>query len=149
MPLQGPLSPQVWTQLEGRDWASNTIYASYRIQGGQLRLFPQPPPIGSLISFEYVSSDWVKDSTSANLKSKAVVAADTPLFNSTLISRMLKVKILDAKGFDTTGAQQDFNQLFGLLTERDKGAEVLNAGQGARNYPYLNGLSLPDTGYGG
>ena len=150
VPLVGPLSPQDWQYLEGRDLVSSTIYASYRIQGGKLEVFPQPPPAGSELAFEYVSSDWVQDSTSSNKKPLIETGADRPLFNATLLSRMLKVKILDAKGFDTAGAQQDLNQLFGLVTERDKGAQVLRVGGGPRRYPYLHhGTSLPDTGYGG
>ena len=77
------------------------------------------------------------------------VGADTPLFDRTLLSRMLKVKFLEAKGLDTAKAQADLNQIFGALTSHDKGAEILRAGRTSRGFPYLDGFnSVPDTGYG-
>ena len=74
---------------------------------------------------------------------------DLPLYDKTLISLYLKVKFLEAKGFDNTKAQDDFNQIFSFVTGRDKGGRVLDAGRGSYGIPYLDAVrNLPDTGYG-
>lgn len=150
VPLYGPLSAQDWQYLIGRDLVSHTIYASFRIQQAKFTIFPQPPPNGLDIVFEYISRSWVIDADTGNsVTDKVTSGSDTPVFDRTLISRYLKVKYLEAKGMDTSKAQADLNQIFGQLTAHDKGAQVLTAGRGARGYPYLNSYtSVPDTGYG-
>jgi len=151
VPLFGPLSGQDWQYLLGRDLVSSTIYASFRIQQGLFTIFPQPPPTGLDIRYEYICRNWCIDSTNGGVPAPSVkTGADIPLFNSTLISRALKVKWLDAKNYDSTKAQDDYNQIYALLTEHDKGAEILSAGKNRRYFPYLDGFrNTPDTNYGG
>jgi hypothetical protein len=150
VPLYGPLSGQDWQYLLGRDLVSHTIYASFRIKEGKFSIFPQPPPNGLDIHFEYIARNWVVDSETGNaLVDRVNAGADTPLFDRTLLSRYLKVKWKEANSLDTTKAQADLNQMFQMLTAHDKGAQVLTAGRNARGYPYLNSwTSVPDTGYG-
>ena len=149
VPLWGPLSPQDWTYLLGRDLVNQTIYASFRFSEGQFKLFPQPPPDGLDVNFEYISCAWVSDGlVPVTYKKECTTGSDIPLFDKTLITRYTKVKILEAKGFDSTKAQDDFNQTFSFITGLDKGAEILNMGRN-RGFPYLNAWrNLPDTGYG-
>ena len=160
VPLFGPLTPQDWQYLLGRDLVSHTIYASFRIQQGAFTIFPQPPPDGLDIHFEYISRNWVIDSTVESgtsaqeastlaLIDRVKVGSDTPVFDRTMLSRLLKVKFLEAKGLDATKAQADLNQMFQMLTSHDKGAGILTAGRNRRGFPYLDGFnSVPDTGYG-
>lgn len=151
VPLFGPLTPQEWQYLIGSNLVSSTIYASFRLQEGLFRIFPQPPPENLNIHFEYVSKNWVSDAGEPvpTLKEEVTVSTDIPLYDRTLITRYLKVKFLEAKGFDSTKAQDDFNQTFSFLTGQDKGAQVLNAGGWNRGYPYLDTFrNLPDTNYG-
>jgi hypothetical protein len=150
VPLLGPLSAQDWTYLLGRDLVSQTIYASFRLKEGKLSIFPQPPPAGLDINFEYQSTNWITDGAPTPTLSDTVVSgSEIVLFDRTLISRYLKVKWLQAKGFDTTKPQDDFNLVFGAITSKDMGAEIINAGRSGRTYPYLDGrFNLPDSGYG-
>lgn len=150
VPLGGPLSAQDWTYLKGRDLAQNTLYASFRIAEGQLHVFPDPPPVGLDINFEYISSHWVKDVTVSPVayKGEASLATDIPLFDKTLITRAVKVKYLEAAGFDSSKAQADYNYIFGVLTGNAKGAPVLSAGRNRNGYPYLSVYNVPDTGFG-
>jgi hypothetical protein len=148
-PVAGPLSPQDWAYLEGRDYVNSTLYLSFRLKEDQFSLYPQPDTSGLDVRYEYISRNWVLDSTDGTtMISSCVVGADTPQFNKTLLGRMLKVKYLEAKGLDTTKAQADLNQSFQLLTARNMAAPVLNAVNESRKFPYLNYRSLPDTGYG-
>lgn len=151
VPLFGPLSGQAWQYLLGRDLVTSTIYASFRMKQGAFSIFPQPPPDGLDIHFEYQSRNWVSDSTTgfATDKDSVTVGADIPMFDRTLISRYLKVKFLEAKGFDSTKAQADLNQMFQVVNSHDKGANVLSAGRNSTGFPYLDTYrSTPDSGYG-
>jgi hypothetical protein len=150
VPLYGPLSAQDWQYLLGRDLVSHTIYASFRLKEGKFSIFPQPPPDGLDIHFEYIRRNWVLEAgTTDSFTDSVETGGDVPIFNRTLISRYLKVKWLEAKRFDSTRAQADLNQIFEQLTGRDKGSKILSAGRNARGYPYLNSwTSVPDTGFG-
>lgn len=149
VPLGGPLSPQDWTYLKGRDLASSTLYASFRISDGEFHIYPDPPPVGLDINFEYNTINWVNGGGDpVEYRSNVSTGSDIPLFDRTLITRYLKLKYLDATGFDTSKAQADFNQIFSFLTGFDKSAGILNAGRTRRNFPYISVLNAPDTGYG-
>lgn len=150
VPMGGPLSAAEWTYLKGRDLASNTLYASFRIAQGKFNVFPTQPPTGLDLNFEYITTDWVFDGNTLDptFKDQITLSSDIPLFDKTLITRALKVKYLESGGFDTTKAQADYNQIFAFLTGNDKGADILNAGRGRGGFPYLSQWNTPDTGYG-
>lgn len=149
-PLFGPLSAQDWTYLDARGLGDKTIYASFRIRDGKFSIFPRPPPNGLTITFEYITKNWALDPSV-----DPPVGIDRPtqsghivLHDKLLMSRYLKVKFLEAKGFDSTKARDDFNQQFGFITSKDKAAEILSAGGRRRTFPALDTRSIPDTGYG-
>jgi len=150
VPLIGPLSAQEWTYLEGRNLVSSTIYASFRMKKGFFCLFPQPPPAGLEVSFEYQSTFWVSDNSgNPTLQDEVRAGSDIVLFNKTLIMKFLKLRWLAAKGFDTTTPQSEFDAVFASMTGKDKGAPVLSAGRSRRGIPYLDGwYNTPDSGYG-
>lgn len=152
VPLGGPLSAQDWTYLKGRDLASSTLYASFRIADGMFNLYPDPPPSGLDINFEYISTNWVTSSDSVKpgeLIDEVQRGGDVPFFDRTLLTRMVKQKWLEAGGFESTKAAADTVQMFNFLTGKDKGSPILNAGRGARGMQYLDGLyNAPDTGFG-
>ena len=149
VPLSGPLSDQQWTYLKGRDLINQSIYANFRFAVGKFELYPQPPPAGLDINYEYQRKTWIRDAASPTTNKEDFGAGgDLPLFNKTLISRSLKVKWLESKGFSTDSAQDDVDQIFGFLTGLDKGARIVNVGH-RRKYPLLDGVrNVPDTGYG-
>lgn len=149
VPLGGPLSASDWTYLKGRDLASTTLYASFRIADGNFNIYPTPPPTGLDINFEYNSINWVSDGqVTPSFKSEVNTGSDVPQFDKTLITRYVKLKYLEASGFDTTKAQADFGQIFSFLTGFDKAAPVLSAGNNGRTFPYLSVLNIGDSGYG-
>lgn len=148
VPLFGPLTPQDWTYLLGRDLVSQTIYASFRLKAGQFSIFPQPPPDALDVNFEYQRNTWVLDNDGSTHKDDFDAGDDKPLFDRTLMILMLKLKFLEAKGFDTTRAQANFNQVFGFLTGKDQSGDILKVGGGSV-YPYLDSWrNVGDTGYG-
>jgi hypothetical protein len=153
VPLFGPLSAQMWSYLLGRDLVSYTIYASFRLTEGKFYLFPQPPAEGLEIAYEYVSTNWVIDSSQPSdpptYADNVKAAGDTILFNPYLTERLLKNKFLEARGFDTTKSEDDYNLALSSWKGKDKGAPVLNAGRGGWVYPYLDPYrNTPDTNFG-
>lgn len=150
MPLGGPMSAQDWTYLEGLFPGQATIYASFRLAEGLFKLYPQPPVADLDINYEYISKNWVQPQEVGSSPTDAVTQGnDAVLYDKTLASRYLKVKFLEAKGFDSQKAQDDFNQTFTFLTGSDKGAKVLNAGGVGGGYPYLDMYrNVPVSGFG-
>jgi hypothetical protein len=147
----GPLSAQEWQYLVGRDLVSQTIYATFREVDNQFWLFPQPPPEGIDISFEYISRNWVLVDGVAGQYSDAVVGpADVVLYEPYMFERLLKLRFLEARGFDTTSAAATFDKSFLAWQGRDKGAPILNGGRTYGGVPYLDGFrNTPDTNFGG
>ena len=149
VPLGGPLSAQDWTYLLGRDLASDSIYASFRIKEGEFNIFPNPPPSNLDINFEYVSINWATNGAiTPDFQDQIISGSDTPLFDKTLITRYVKLKYLQSAGFDTQDAKTDFNQTFSFLTSSDKGSEILNQGRGGGGFPYISVFNVSDTNFG-
>lgn len=149
--LGGPLSAQEWQYLEGRDLVSQTIYATFREVDNQFWLFPQPPPTGLDIRFEYISRNWVRvNGIAGTFSDKVIQAADIVLYEAHLFERALKLRFLQARGFDTTNAMQEYETAFVSWTGKDKGAPILNAGHTYGGVPYLDAFrNTPDTGFSG
>lgn len=146
-PLGGPLDAQEWTCLLGSG-TINSIYVSFRLADRMFKIYPAPPPDGLDINFEYQKSTWCYAPTEPTVgKDTITEGTDIVLFDRTLITRMLKLKWLESKGFDTTKAQDDFNQAFGFLTGKDKSGKILSIG-GPHGKKLLTMANVSDTGYG-
>jgi hypothetical protein len=150
VPLVGPLSSQDWAYLEGRNLVSQTIYASFKQQENKLYLYPQPPPNGLQVSFDYIRRTWCRNTGSADLDQEEIIAgSDVIAFEPILIQKFLKAKFLEAKGFDAGSARLEFENIFNSRTGKDEGAAVLNAAGTSRRFPYIDPLyNVGDTNYG-
>lgn len=151
-PLLGPATPQWWAYLKATELYNVTLYAWFRVAEGKLHLWPQPPPEGIPISYRYISHNWVLDSTSVPAtpvyKSSVDTGADTPLYEPILFLKKLKLAFLQAKGFDTTKAQDEYMATLDSWTGKDRGAPVLSLNERYQGNRFLNGLNIPETGYG-
>lgn len=148
LPLGGPLSEQDWTYLVNTNLASSTIYVSFKMAEGQFQVLPQPPPTGMILNFEYISRWWVANpSTVIGVKETPVAAGDVVLFEPILIIKFLKLRFLEAKGFDTTAATSQFLTMFQAWTGKNISAPVLNMAR-SRFFPYLGYRNIPETNYG-
>jgi hypothetical protein len=151
LPLAGPLSAQDWTYLEGRNLASSTIYASYRQNDGQIWIYPQPPPDDMRLTFEYISRNWLMES-GETIPNRDTIGSGTDIcmLDPLLSIKFLKLKWLQAKGFDYSSAALEFDTLLASRTGKSVGAPVLSASRHTGGMPYLNAYSnTPDTNYGG
>jgi len=142
------LSPQQWEYLEGRNLVSETIWVNFRVMQGEFAIYPQPVSFVYDIIFEYISTNCVLDSTTNKPTAVVSIGADVPMFDDLLLSRMVKVKWLEAKGFDSGAAQDDLNQMYDQLTAADTSSPILNAGQRCGGVRLLNSYNVGDTNYG-
>jgi len=147
VPVGGPLSPQQWAFAVGGDWGSTTLYVNFILNQNKLVLYPAPPPPDVVISFNYISRNWVTAPGGATAD-RATGPSDTIMFPPILMVKFLKVKFLSAKGFDIAVASRDFDMTFDSATSQNRGAPILSA-NGRRGFPYLNGwTNIPFTGFG-
>lgn len=142
------LSAQQWQYLKGRDLVASTIRVKYRIQNNQFTIYPQPVTGVFDIAYEYISKNTVTDSSTGNLTDRVRTGADVPLFDEHLLSRMVMLKWLRAKGFDANAAQADVDQLYDQITGGDKGAPILDMGNSRAGVKLLNSYDTSDTNYG-
>jgi hypothetical protein len=149
LPLGGPLTPQNWEYLVSTGLATSTIYVSFKLDQGQFQILPQPPPVGQTITFEYVSRWWVAVTAAPTVPAQDTVqlSTDVVLYEPILIQKLLKLRFLEAKGFDTTSAANQFINMFNSFTGKDEAAQTLNMSR-MRVFPYLGWRNIPETNYG-
>lgn len=153
-PLLGPASPQGWSYLQASQLYTVTIYAWFRIAEGVLQLWPQPPPVGIPVAYKYISRNWVQDAHSPPeapvFKDEVDTGADLVLFEPLLFQKKLKLAFLQAKGFDTTKAEDEYQRLLETMRGKDKSAPVLSLNKRCAPGPrMLDSMNVPETGYGG
>lgn len=151
-PLLGPGSPQMWSYLEASQLYSVTIYAWFRMAQGKLMLWPQPPPVGIPVALKYISRNWVLDGTAPPeapvYKDSVSASSDIPLFEPLLFLKKLKLAFLQAKGFDTTKAQDEYDNALEHWRGNDKASPVLSLNGPVVRDPLLSLHNVPETGIG-
>jgi len=150
MPLGGPLSTQQWNYLAGRDLVSSTIYVNFRMVTNKFEIYPQPVPAGLNINFSYISRNFAATNTDLDIPSDNITeGSQFILFEPILIQKFLKCKFLEAKGFDSSAARNEFENMLGSRTGKDTGGQVLNVGGPQVGYPYLDAYrNVADSNYG-
>jgi hypothetical protein len=148
LPLGGPLTPQDWAYITNANLAQQTIYVSFRQDQGLIRVLPQPAPPNIEINFEYISRWWVANpSTTTPAKESCSSSLDVVLYEPILIKKFLKLRFLQAKGFDTQAASQEFLSMFEGWTGADMAAPILSMAR-SRKYPFLDWRNIPETNFG-
>lgn len=152
-PLLGPASSQWWSYLKASQLFTVTIYAWFRINRGKLELWPQPPPKGIPIRYEYMSRAWVLAGDSPPIpgtyRDTVQIPSDIVLYEPIMIVKKLKVAFLQAKGFESIKAEDEFQTSLEAWKGKDKSAPILDM-RGARPYYRFMDtvVNVPDTGYG-
>jgi hypothetical protein len=151
-PLMGPASPQIWSYLEASQIYSKTLFVWFRLQDGKFNVFPNdPPPDGVPIVFQYISRAWVIGDGDAGPESEKDYVdnnSDIIRFEPILIVSYLKLKFMQAKGFDTQSVQADFDRALDSWKGKDQSAPILNTGGRPFGPRYLDYMNVPETGYG-
>lgn len=151
VPLIGPLGPEGWTYLLGRDLVGSTIYASFRFSENKLNIYPSTPmPDGLDINFEYVSRNLIQDAEeSTTYHDEPDTHADIIMLPPHVVSRLLKKKFLEASGFDSQAATQEYNLALDSAMGKNNSGGVLTLSRNRWGGFYLDGYrNTPDTGFG-
>lgn len=142
------LNAQQWAAAQA--WIGQTPYLTpaCRMSNNALE-FISAPAVSEVITFEYVTRNWVLDADGVTTKEALVVNADKPLHDSLLFTFALKLKWAEVRGMSTASLQQDFEDRFLQITGRNTMASTLIIGAGDLTGPRLLGLgNIPETGYG-
>jgi hypothetical protein len=146
-PLLGPKTTQEWQWIKG-GLISQGPRLRYRIQGGQFMLWPVPGSVGSgtyvpwTLAMEYISKNWVQSIGGSNAD---LIQSDNdvPMFDEWLLTKFLKLKFWETKGFDTSAFRDDFlNKFFGL-TGQNMGAPTLTMSPRPASI-YIGPNNIPD-----
>lgn len=147
LPMLGPATDAQWQCLAARNLGSSTISVIYRMRGGQIELYNSFPTAQDL-RIDYSSRAWVVDATGLIFRDYIAADDDVVLYDNELITAKLKLQFLTAKGFDTTAAQAEYNELEEQAICADTDAPVLQLAR-SDTYPLISTqFNVPDTGYG-
>jgi hypothetical protein len=143
-----PSSPQVW-QYFSNILAGVTLTVLFREQDGKLLIWPSVGG-GIPVNMEYRSRGWVRvgDEATGIYKDHIAQGTDWVLHDPLLISRFLKLKFLEALGFDTQAAKDEFNVVIEARSAKDNSAPVLSMSQGMAGFRLIDAGNAPETGYG-
>lgn len=146
--LGGPTGDQVWAHIEANS-QNAPVYISFHFREGEFWVWPQPPASGTVITFDYASRGWaLSGNDGTTLIDRVETAADIVLLEPTLISKMLKMRFLAARGFDASGAEAEFKRALGLKKAHDKDAPILSLTGGGRKLRLIDTENVPDSSYG-
>lgn len=147
-PLVGPATSPQWHALQARTLGGVTITVIYRTSAGKFEL-SNPYSDPQTLTIGYTSRAWVQDENDPLLfKDAPEKDGDIVLFDADLMIAGVKLAFLTNKGFDTTAAQGEYNELLESAMNADQDAPILTCGQ-QPGAPLLNPwFNVPDTGYG-
>ena len=144
-----PVDAQGWQYLKATD-AGTVLTALFRPRALTLQLWPASPPAGETIAFEYVSRYWVADGETPTVGTRDAFEANTDvlLFDVGLLVPALKLAFQQAKGFDSSAAENEYRMALVLEESADSsGAPKLSLSRSS-DFRLVDGANAPQGGYG-
>jgi hypothetical protein len=147
-PLDGPLLAQEWQYLN-RGIVSSGPRMQFRLSQNRVQVRPTPVTAGYVISYFYHSRWWIYTDGATPTDDVTLMGAfanDTDLivYEHRLIVDAVKLRFLQAKGFDTTAVAQDLQNSLDDAISADTGAMKLNLARGRLYYPLVGVQNIPD-----
>jgi hypothetical protein len=147
-PLDGPLLSQEWQYLT-RGIVSSGPRMQFRFSENRIQVRPTPVTAGLSLSFFYISKYWIYVDgllPTDDVTRQAAFQLDSDLiaFDHRLIVDSVKLRFLQAKGFDTTAVAQDLQNSLDDAVSADTGAMKLNLARGSLYYPLVGVQNIPD-----
>ena len=144
-PAVGPVSPQGWMTYMVFPISAN-FTLTWQIRQGSIYFLNAPVAPGQEFRFMYLSRALVQDANDPDLyKNIATKNGDVFQLDGLLMALMVRVKWLEAKGFDSGSAVRDFLLAFDSRVGAQKGANILNMAGGPHDYPYIGIGNLPEA----
>ncbi len=142
-PAYGPVSSQGWQVLTNA-LISVGPFARYRVVDNSIEILPVPKNPGHVFDYQYISNGWVQTFLDPAIFGPFITNdKDTILYDFWLTVKLLKLKMWQAKGLETTNLVADFARTFDALTGMDHGAPVLGLANSFKT-PWLTMYNVPD-----
>lgn len=152
-----PVSPQRWQALQAFEVAGTSpilfrivIPDDDDISPALKQIeFATNPGADATIAFAYQSKYWVHPAEEGSTRDDVLsLTTDYILIEPFLFSRALKLAYKREKGFDTTTAQEDFDQALRMALGHDEGAASALSLNGPSGGALLSASNVPDNGFG-
>ena len=131
-------------ELEANALTSAFMAPLMRLVNNRLEVYPRPVAAGTRISFEYATENWLAVGSASPSKFVPTQATDVVWFPMNLITRLLRLKFLQAVGLDSVAAQVDFERTLSRSLGRDRDAPVLSICGPANGPKLLDEDNVPD-----
>jgi len=145
-PLLGPKTSQEWQWIKG-GLISQGPRLRYRLQRGMFEVWPVPGSPGTpspwTLAMEYISKNWVMNASQQPYSDFVTLDVDVPMFDEWLLTKFLKLKFWETKGFDTNAFRDDFLNMFLGITGQNMGAPVLTLSPRPASI-YIGPNNIPD-----
>ena len=130
LPVLGPLSAEQWQAIKGN--ASTSPRYQFRIRGGKLLANPTPTA-GLTWAFEYVSRNWITDSTGTTYRQYFGADGDLVLIPAELLLMGLRWRWKKEKGLDYAEDFRTYENQVKDAAGRSGGRQVLSMSGGERS----------------
>lgn len=137
-PVFGPKSQQAWQQQKA--FAINGPWSNYRIQQGHIKMFPVPSA-GQDCYFEYISKNWLTDSTGATGYSEWNADTDVSVMDEQLLVLGTIWRWKKYKGFEYAEDFNTYERRVQNAMTRDGGKDWLNLNN--TKYDIFPGVVVP------
>ena len=138
-------SEQVW-----QHYITNAVTPSpsiFRLEGNAIWLYDDAA--GDTITYKYASRYWVKPTgETAPTLSASTADTDTIHHHPLLMTRLLKLRWRQARGYDSQAEAQDFANTLSMVAGREQAAPIIGFGAGGGSVKFIDGTNVPDGGYG-
>lgn len=146
-PLIGSLTEQEWEMVVARSATGATFNMLFRV-ASQAVEFLVAPPSGEEIYLPLRGRGWVDPAaTPGSLADVLVEDDDIVLLEPLLFKAKLKLLWYEAKQFDTSKIQKQYETLLAIAKANDVPGRILTLAQPSR-YPLIGAINVPDTGFG-
>ena len=135
------VTPQEWQVLKSSVVTSAGISRFYREQVNSILITPDAT--GSTVVFNYISNQWITDSTGATSKAAFTVDSDLVKFPEFLMELGLKYELKAGDGLPAAVEKQEFEDALADLIAAETPSRIIGP-----KYRNNRNPNLPDTGIG-
>ena len=149
--MRGGLSPQEWQAVKSGLAVSPALRRRWRIKRGatasgkRFNVDPTPTATGEPLVFEYISTDWVRDTGDTVTRDGWLVDTDVALLEEDLITMGVIWRFLRARGLSFETQLAEYEREVSQAIARDGGAPTLHTARRTFTLPAGN---VPETGFG-
>lgn len=142
--LRGGLTAQEWQRYKS-GILSTTPWQRFRVKLNQIYIDPTPSTTDSMV-IEYVSKNWISDSTGVTFRSQFVADADLTLIPEEVLKMDVLWRFLARKGLAYAEERDQAERYLATVFANDAPRVPLNFGADQNPWPPLP--TVPITGYG-